>query len=328
MKKIEADLHMHSIYSDGTLYPQEILNLAIKKGLKIISITDHDHVGPYIKDKRVITGVEIEAEQVIDGYKIKGLEILGYNFNVNKLRQKIEPVRKTKMDNIRKSINNFNKFNFESNLFTLKNQKRITMRDFFISKFRRELTQEEFNTLIKHCCLTKLKLAEYLCNNFFEFNSELKKIYGDIYLLFKKEFSDTIFKRTERKKPTFKKTINLIKDCGGIPVIAHPAVGRFFIKKWFNLKSSGIDPAYFISLLKEYGLEGVELYNYSGVMRFSEYSTSLINKYFKELSKKLNLINIWGSDYHGNQWWNSKLGTFGATIEEIKPFLKRTLYKN
>lgn len=42
MKEKTADLHIHSYYSDGTMSPEEILAGAIKKGVGLISLTDHD----------------------------------------------------------------------------------------------------------------------------------------------------------------------------------------------------------------------------------------------------------------------------------------------
>ncbi|MFR4583085.1 PHP domain-containing protein [Clostridium cadaveris] len=43
MRKI--DLHMHSNFSDdGELTPQEIIDNAIKNGMDIISITDHNSI--------------------------------------------------------------------------------------------------------------------------------------------------------------------------------------------------------------------------------------------------------------------------------------------
>ena len=37
-----ADLHIHSMYSDGTMSPEEILDEAIKNGVGLIAIADHD----------------------------------------------------------------------------------------------------------------------------------------------------------------------------------------------------------------------------------------------------------------------------------------------
>src|SRR2546428_13957844 len=39
------DLHTHSTASDGTLTPEELVDLAAEKGLRAIALTDHDTVG-------------------------------------------------------------------------------------------------------------------------------------------------------------------------------------------------------------------------------------------------------------------------------------------
>jgi predicted metal-dependent phosphoesterase TrpH len=38
----EVDLHLHSTASDGTLSPQELVALALERGLRYIALTDHD----------------------------------------------------------------------------------------------------------------------------------------------------------------------------------------------------------------------------------------------------------------------------------------------
>ena len=39
---LPCDLHMHSNRSDGQLTPDEVVQAAVKGGLKVISLTDHD----------------------------------------------------------------------------------------------------------------------------------------------------------------------------------------------------------------------------------------------------------------------------------------------
>ncbi|MBI3744071.1 MAG: PHP domain-containing protein, partial [Chloroflexi bacterium] len=39
---IEVDLHLHTTRSDGTLTPTQLIDLVAGKGLKTISVTDHD----------------------------------------------------------------------------------------------------------------------------------------------------------------------------------------------------------------------------------------------------------------------------------------------
>ncbi|TXI40265.1 MAG: PHP domain-containing protein, partial [Nitrosomonas sp.] len=84
MDNFRADLHCHSTYSDGTLTPQELVELAITKGLKGLSITDHDTVGAYPelftygKERgiAIIPGIEFSAS-----HKDKPVHILGYSFS-------------------------------------------------------------------------------------------------------------------------------------------------------------------------------------------------------------------------------------------------------
>ena len=41
---MRADLHVHSTASDGTSTPEELVSLALERGLDVIAITDHDSV--------------------------------------------------------------------------------------------------------------------------------------------------------------------------------------------------------------------------------------------------------------------------------------------
>ncbi len=87
-----TDLHMHSTYSDGSLTPAELLEMAEKKGLKLISITDHDRIGAYkdLKDPairskfsgKILPGCELST--IIDGQSI---EIIGYGIDPDHLQE-------------------------------------------------------------------------------------------------------------------------------------------------------------------------------------------------------------------------------------------------
>jgi predicted metal-dependent phosphoesterase TrpH len=68
---LRADLHLHTTASDGRLEPQEIVSLAVKVGLDVIAITDHDSIGgiiPALAAARaydsliVIPGVELSTD--------------------------------------------------------------------------------------------------------------------------------------------------------------------------------------------------------------------------------------------------------------------------
>lgn len=81
-----ADLHCHSIYSDGSDTPIELLHLAKKSGLQGLSITDHDTFQAYSREFfleaeklgiAIIPGIELSTE-----YFQHTIHILGYGFDL------------------------------------------------------------------------------------------------------------------------------------------------------------------------------------------------------------------------------------------------------
>ncbi|MDP8253912.1 MAG: PHP domain-containing protein [Candidatus Kaelpia aquatica] len=77
----EADLHLHSIYSDGTFTPTEILKQAKDLSLSCISITDHDTVDGLDEAFKAANEIDIEFISGIElssSYKGKEIHILGY----------------------------------------------------------------------------------------------------------------------------------------------------------------------------------------------------------------------------------------------------------
>ncbi len=60
MKKI-CDLHTHSIFSDGTYTPTEIIDAAIKAGLSAVALCDHNTVDGLCEFLSVAEGKSIEA---------------------------------------------------------------------------------------------------------------------------------------------------------------------------------------------------------------------------------------------------------------------------
>ena len=75
-----ADLHVHTLISDGSFTPGEVINRALSANLSAVAITDHDSVEAVDEAVReagdkieIIPGVELSAE--MDGNEI---HILGY----------------------------------------------------------------------------------------------------------------------------------------------------------------------------------------------------------------------------------------------------------
>ena len=61
MKKKYCDLHVHSIYSDGTYTPEEILLEAERAGLSAVALCDHNTVDGVEHFRRAAEGKSVEA---------------------------------------------------------------------------------------------------------------------------------------------------------------------------------------------------------------------------------------------------------------------------
>lgn len=89
---MSADLHIHTIYSDGLLTPEEVVEKARGLHLKAIAITDHDTVDgitpalnaakEYI-DLEIIPGIELSTE-----WRGEEVHVLGYYLNYKNFRLK------------------------------------------------------------------------------------------------------------------------------------------------------------------------------------------------------------------------------------------------
>ena len=78
-----ADLHIHSSFSDGCLSPEEIVKEAKDKGIKYISITDHDTISSQYITKQNIYGINIvPGVEFSSEYKGTEIHILGYYIDV------------------------------------------------------------------------------------------------------------------------------------------------------------------------------------------------------------------------------------------------------
>lgn len=90
MKSI--DLHMHSVFSDGTYTPAQLVTYAKKKGLSAMSLTDHDTIDGLdearrqseILNIRFINGVEINSFYILNNRRIN-IHVLGYAFDAKQM---------------------------------------------------------------------------------------------------------------------------------------------------------------------------------------------------------------------------------------------------
>ena len=72
------DLHTHSIYSDGTFAPAELIRLAAERDLQVVALTDHDTTDGL--PEAVAAGLEVDVE-VVPGVEFSA-EYLGTSVHI------------------------------------------------------------------------------------------------------------------------------------------------------------------------------------------------------------------------------------------------------
>lgn len=90
--EIKADLHTHTTYSDGILKPDELLKLAVSKGLSAISIVDHDTLDGNIVAQSISSdyGIEVIMGCEFSCYENgKEYHLLGYAFDPDNQSMKV-----------------------------------------------------------------------------------------------------------------------------------------------------------------------------------------------------------------------------------------------
>ncbi|MGB9664467.1 MAG: PHP domain-containing protein [Ignavibacteria bacterium] len=191
--KIEVDLHLHSNYSDGNYTVAEVIELAIEKGLKIISITDHDTIDGikeanfYAEAKGIqnIPGVEVSSE--IDGQEI---HILGYFID-------------TQNPDLKSYLQKFK-------------EERFNRAERILSKLKKlgvNLKIEEVLQFSESKPITRPHIAFALIK---------KKIVKSYYEAFQKYLGDFSDAYEKKHHSTPEIVIELIRSCGGLSFLAHP----------------------------------------------------------------------------------------------------------
>jgi len=255
------DLHVHSTYSDGSLTPEELVAMAVEAGLVAMAITDHDTVGGVRRfveaaantSLRAIAGVEISAE-----FAPGTMHILGYGVDPNdiSLNRHLQWIRDGREARNREILGKLMDLGFH-----------ITWEDVLAFSGEEVIGRPHF--------YMALKAAGYVKNKKEAFSKYLAK--G------KPGYAD-------RRRLPAEESIELIRDAGGIAVLAHPFtlhLGRWELRK--ELK-----------YLSERGLQGLECY-------YSENTDKEIRQYLK-LAKDYGLIATGGTDFHGEITPDIKLG--------------------
>ncbi|HOI64344.1 MAG TPA: PHP domain-containing protein [Mesotoga sp.] len=215
-----VDLHCHSDRSDGTDSVRSLVTKACEKGIKILSITDHDTVTAQ-SDARIIA--ESKGMTYVNGVEIscdhnETLDILGYGYDLN-------------LDYLERTLSRLRDMRDDRN-----DQIMRKLREIGISLEEREL-EENFPGE----SLGRPHIASLLTK---------KGYVSSIEEAFRLYIGKGAAAYVEKKKLEIGQSIELIISGGGIPVLAHP----------MSLKLDLDELKEMICKLKTLGLEGIEAF--------------------------------------------------------------------
>jgi predicted metal-dependent phosphoesterase TrpH len=106
----------------------------------------------------------------------------------------------------------------------------------------------------------------------------------------------------ERFKITPPEAIKVIRDAGGMPVLAHPT----FVNPG---ESTTFDLSTFVGELRESGLAGIECY-------YADYDAQTVQK-LTDIASEFDLIPTGGSDFHGHGVYPTDLGGIDVPSETL-----------
>jgi hypothetical protein len=223
---VKIDLHIHSTFSDGTLSPSEILNMARRLNLRAISITDHDTIDGAKEALAIgippslefLTGVEISVNPP-PAFSCSGsFHILGYGINLddpplNHTLVRLQEARKNRNPRI---IELLNRMGFD-------------------------LTLDEIRKGSGECQLGRPHIAKHMVKK--GFVQSVSEAFDNYLATDQPAYVD-------KYRVDCDKAIDVILNAGGIPVLAHPVL--------LNINDDALEKL--ILCLKEMGLRGIEAY--------------------------------------------------------------------
>ncbi|MEK4970203.1 PHP domain-containing protein [Cytobacillus sp. FSL R7-0696] len=120
------DLHLHTTASDGELTPLELMQYAVEKRLKTISITDHDTINGVEEAYSISHNLPIQLIRGIElssTYKDRRIDILGYNIHpTNHLKKKLAFIYENRLDRANKMVKLLNSYGVHINMRDIRKQ--------------------------------------------------------------------------------------------------------------------------------------------------------------------------------------------------------------
>jgi predicted metal-dependent phosphoesterase TrpH len=272
---------MHSLFSDGTNTPAELVAMAEKRGLHAMALTDHDTVDGV---PHLLAAAEKASVEAIPGIELSAdcergtMHILGYLFDhtCESLLAQIDKVQQGREERNLEILRKLNKLGYT--LLWSDVEKHIGSGVVGRPHFAAALVER------RHVKSRKAAFDLLLAKG--------RPGYADRY------------------RYTAKECIELIRQAGGVSVLAHPAT--------IYLKDDKMKAL--VGELKDFGLNGIEVY-------YAEHRPDNRKK-FMDWAEEFDLICTGGTDFHGKNTPDLKLGTgFGQlrVPDEVLEHLKAAL---
>ncbi|HLC60511.1 MAG TPA: PHP domain-containing protein [Candidatus Nanoarchaeia archaeon] len=285
------DLQSHTTASDGELSPEELIELAIKKKLSAIAITDHDSVGSlrkaieYSKGKNIeiIPGVELSCDDPLFSYE--KIDVLGLFIDY----------KNKELLNLIKHIN----FKREEN------------KKLIIGKLRYLGYKITYSDVKKTVGGTfgRPHIAKYLIKKYPDKFSSVRDVFDKLIGRGKKAFVKT------ESRVSVADAIRIIKQAKGLAILAHPGI----YPREHSLKL--VD--HFIAS----GGDGIETYYPYHIvcpeLKIDRDGNEQLNKFYKKIVKSKNLLESGGNDHH--DMYRSTLGEIQIPeniLENLKKAVK------
>lgn len=207
----KADLHIHTLASDGHMSPENVVKNAKEHKLEIISITDHDTLRGYRKAKEVAKELDIElipGVEITSDFNGRECHLLAYCFDPD------QPAINKMLANQYRS--------------RLKRGKWILEQ---LSKQGIDLDIEEVKAEANGGNIGRPHIAAVLIN---------KGYVASFKEAFIRYLSDESLGKIENEYFTHHEVISTVKESGGVIVIAHP--GNLYRKEELEeLVEAGVD---------------------------------------------------------------------------------------
>ncbi len=288
-----ADLHLHSRYSDGRLWPAEIAARAREAGLTLAALTDHDSMEGVPEFLAAAAGLGLpavaaaEVDCVAPEVEFRGGELLLY-FPAGRWRATAAFLR-SRLEERRGRMEH------------LVTRARALFGD-------KAPTWAELDAFKTGGADPAGRLLTYAVIDLFECLKARGALPADADY---RAFKARLVAGQEQAKPHAREILALARGEGGFPVLAHP--GYLLDRDPAPSAAGAARLGALLEALAGWGLWGVEVYHYEG------YDTPGLNALVRAAAAPLGLGLTWGSDCHGPGSPAHRLGTFAGPFAGFEP---------